>query len=216
MNRVRKQQTTVAQSIAVPTKTPPLKPKPEINTRQSQMPKGRAGASPMLLQQKAKAAAQAEREANMDPAKESERLMNEITADLGAQRIEAVELEWANELDAKKREIDQITREERLLDMNILTTFEDAAKTVPMTEDVFGTVTAMMNAGFESLHKKMAKEKSLLERRMELMRQMRDEMLKHTADNYTADLESDTDLDSDDEPAVTQPQKRTRTNAGRF
>lgn len=226
----RRGQPTVTQSVAInKTKTPPLNPRekseggirksqrpkpPEPRTsprqpesRQSPAPRPKPGQpepqprkvapSPKLAKAKADAAAKA----NADAFEESERIRKEMQSEFGSSTSEKdAKVEWMGKFEAMQKELNDNFKEESAIDTNVMTTFNEAAKKVTPTNDVFKTTSKMMDAGFDALHEKMAREKELLQKRMELMRAMTAEMMSHDVDDCTEDLDQDNDLD-DEGPA---------------
>ena len=182
-----------------PSPAQPAQKKVEIARKPApaESPQRKAAASPKLAKARAEAAARA----NADVFEESERIRKEMDSEFGGGPTEKdLKMEWMDKVEALQKELNDNFKEEVAIDTNVMTTFDEAAKQVKPTNDVFKTTTKMMEAGFDALHEKMAREKELLQKRMALIGQMRDEMMMHGADDYMADLEPDDDGDLDDDP----------------
>jgi cell fate (sporulation/competence/biofilm development) regulator YmcA (YheA/YmcA/DUF963 family) len=151
-----------------------------------------------ILQRVRDAAAKREAEAKQDPFEESERVRKALAREFppGA-KDEDGKLPWTENIDELQRQLDETFKKEMAVDTSFVTNFHDAAEKVEQTNDVFGTVNEMMNSGFEALHQKMLEERELLKQRVALVHQIRDEVMKHGAETFSADLEGNDDPNAD-------------------
>ena len=197
-------------------KNKPVQPPQEAPSRQSQVPRARPAPSPKLMKAKAEAEAKAERDAKIDVFEESERIRKQMDQEFGDHLDEkAAKLEWMDKFEEMQKELNENFHKEVAIDTGVVSNFEDAAKQVKMTNDVFGTTKKIINAGFDALHENLSKERELLQKRMELIAQMRNEMMSHGPEDYTADLEPDNDPDFEDASSSPQPQPIKTVNPQR-
>lgn len=198
----RQPQPKVTSSVAVKTPSLRARSEPSDPTRQSQLAtKPRPGASPKLVRAKA-AAARRDREEDVDTLEQAERILREIGPETGHSILDSfAQPAWMNHMDELKTELVAVWQEESLIDLSVLSTFEDAAVGVPMTDDVTATTMEMMNAGFELFHEKLEHKKRLQLRAVELMEAIRVERMKHPISEFSTDVnpELDPDFDPDDE-----------------
>jgi hypothetical protein len=106
-------------------------------------------------------------------------------------------LPWMDRIDELEAELVDVWREESLVDLSVLSTFEDAAQDVPVTDDVFQYTRDVMDAGFNAFHDKLARRKQLQLRAIELMEEIRKLRLEHPASEFTADVDPEFDPDRD-------------------
>lgn len=206
-----KKNVSVTQSVAGPTRTPPLKARrPDMNAqkpdqvRASVMPNydpSKSKASPKLMAARA-AAEKARGPDTTDYFAETERLRKEDEKEFGIKVTEEeAHLPWIDHVDELNQKLQDNLKNASEIDTSIINTFDDAHNAVEIdNDDVFGTVKKMVDAGFDSFSDKMNKDRQLLRERMGLMQEMMEEITSHSAaTEYTADLVNDEDVHFDDD-----------------
>jgi hypothetical protein len=148
---------------------------------------------------RAKAAAvRRDREEKVDGFEQAERILRDIESETGESILNSTaQPAWMDHMDELKAELVAVWREESLIDLSVLSTFEDATARVPVTGDVTATTREMMSAGFGLFQEKLQHKKRLQLRALELMEAIRVERMNHPTSEFGAD--ENPDFDPEDE-----------------
>lgn len=197
----------VAASIVV-TKTPPLKPNSRApmsrehlpQVRQSQLPPNKP--APVSKSERSERAPvkKSKVTSDMDPFEASEILRRELHEEFGDYVDDKEpDLPWMNHLDELNSQITENLNQTSSIDTSFVNTFTDATKNFECNEDVFDSATKMMNMGFDAVQNNLTKTQDLLDKRLDLVQQMMNEIRMHGVDEFTADLKLD------DNPLIDEP-----------
>lgn len=131
---------------------------------------------------------------NVDPWKESERLVKECEQEFGFKAddedliVKDKDKDWLKTLDELDDELNRTFTQESYLDPSILLTMDDAFNDVDYTEDIFENFSRMTNTAFDKIHENTEVLDKILDQRIGVLNKIRDEILSHkVSDLYKAD-----------------------------
>ena len=128
----------------------------------------------------------------MDIWEELEILHKEIEEEIGIKvSDDEIEIPWISNVEQLCDELDDNFILEARTNKEPVSTFVEATKEVDTNDDVFSTIGKMQKKGFEALHSSIQEQNSIMEKRIEILAKIREEILLHDLDETQKDLNID-------------------------
>ncbi|KAH0796703.1 uncharacterized protein GO595_010596 [Histomonas meleagridis] len=191
---MKTQKSNIIKKPVTGNRTPRLKPQGRVPDKQSKIPTKKNTSISKLPPTKVKEKTNPKK---TDPPpndvfEQSERLLKQIKEEEGQLDYDQkVDLPWLEKLDNIEKSLNENIAISSSIDTSIIGNFAISAEKAEITDDPFTTVNSMMDSGFEMISKQLSRESALLKERMSLISQIQEEIMKHPASDYTADLQPD-------------------------
>lgn len=200
-------------------KMPPLKPNPNSNYN-SVSNKGkanltRASVSPSLIQKQSqprktpqylspqKVITQKPNKPKdfSDGVPEGIDLCKEIEDEFGIKVDDQdLDMPWLDHVEELDQRLKQNMKESQSNDTSPLVAFNKAVESVPNEENPFETIKKVKEVGFKAMTDCINKDMDILKQRIEIMNEIRKELMQHSAMDYNADEEPDFEEDFEETP----------------
>jgi hypothetical protein len=175
----------VASSAALKLKSPTLRAQSQSSAaRQSQSPAQSTNLSPKLIKLAAPVSSPTDRD-------DSDETLTDDPDDFPTE----TRLPWMLRLDELQAQLTSVWREQRLLDVSVLSTFADAQSQITPTIDIVASTRALMDAGFDAFQAKLRRQKELQEKAIDILEEIRRERARHPASEFSADVDPKFDPD---------------------
>ena len=189
---MKAQKTNIVKKPVTGSRTPRLKPQSRVPDKQNKIPTKKNNISPLSPKTKEKSQVNKADQLPGDVFEQSELLLKRIKEEDGKIDLDQnVDLPWLEKIDSIEKSINENIAQSSAIDTSVVSNFAISSEKVEITDDPFSTVHNMIDSGFESISEQLSKESALLKERMHLISQIQEEIMKHPASEYTADLEPD-------------------------